>query len=201
MAIGRIEQTFNNFEAGRKVSPKQLFYKLFLSTLLLETFKIASLVTLTVLVLSLFEPEDEAYSMKYLHTMVRVLDPEASLRFYCDALGLKEIRRYDNEAGRFSLIFLATEEGEPEIELTHNWDEKDSYSNARNFGHLAYAVDNIYESCQRLVDHGVDILRPPRDGRMAFVKSPDDISIELLQKGGALEPIEPWVSMPNQGTW
>ena len=139
--------------------------------------------------------------MEFLHTMVRIRDIEESLKFYCDQLGLIETRRYDNEDGRFTLIFLATEAGAPEIELTHNWDAPESYGNGRNFGHLAFAVDDIYAICERLQSSGVTILRPPRDGRMAFVKSPDEISIELLQKGQRLEPKEPWVSMESSGTW
>lgn len=139
--------------------------------------------------------------MKYLHTMVRVSDVTASLHFYCTLLGLKELRRYDNEQGRFSLIFLAPPgQEEAQVELTHNWDEA-GYTGGRNFGHLAYAVDDIYAACQRFVDGGVTIARPPRDGRMAFIRSPDGISIELLQSGPALPPREPWVSMPNTGTW
>ena len=139
--------------------------------------------------------------MRYLHTMIRISDVAASLDFFCDKLGLVERRRYDNEAGRFSLIFLsAPETPEAEIELTHNWDEK-GYTGGRNFGHLAFAVDDIYAACQRLMDGGVTINRPPRDGRMAFVRSPDGISIELLQRGGALAPAEPWASMPNTGAW
>ena len=139
--------------------------------------------------------------MRYLHTMIRISNVAASLDFFCDKLGLVERRRYDNEAGRFSLIFLsAPETPEAEIELTHNWDEK-GYTGGRNFGHLAFAVDDIYAACQRLMDGGVTINRPPRDGRMAFVRSPDDISIELLQKGPALPPAEPWASMPNTGVW
>jgi lactoylglutathione lyase len=139
--------------------------------------------------------------MKYLHTMVRVSDVTASLRFYCDALGLREIKRTDHEAGRFTLIFLAAPGDESaQVELTHNWDES-GYTGGRNFGHLAYAVDDIYAACQRLADHGVTINRPPRDGRMAFVRSPDGISIELLQAGPALPPAEPWASMPNTGSW
>ena len=125
--------------------------------------------------------------MEFLHTMVRIRDVEESLRFYCDQLGLIETRRYDNEEGRFTLIFLATEKGAPEIELTHNWDSPDSYGNARNFGHLAFAVEDIYEVCDRLQSSGVTILRPPRDGRMAFVKSPDDISIENKALIGVLQ--------------
>ena len=139
--------------------------------------------------------------MKYLHTMVRVSDVAASLRFYCDALGLVEVRRIENEKGRFTLIFLAARGDEAaQVELTHNWDPE-SYDGGRNFGHLAYEVDDIYAACQRLADHGATIHRPPRDGRMAFVRSPDRISIELLQKGGALPPREPWASMPNTGEW
>lgn len=139
--------------------------------------------------------------MRYLHTMVRVSDVDASLRFYCDLLGLEEIRRRDSERGRFTLIFLAAP-GQPEaqIELTHNWDPE-AYTGGRNFGHLAYAVDDIYAMCERLREGGVTINRPPRDGRMAFVRSPDGISIELLQAGDALEPCEPWTSMPNTGSW
>jgi len=139
--------------------------------------------------------------MKYLHTMVRVTDVAASLRFYCDALGLTELRRVDNEKGRFTLIFLAAPGDEDaQVELTHNWDPE-PYGVGRNFGHLAYEVDDIYAACQRLQDHGVTINRPPRDGRMAFVRSPDRVSIELLQKGGALPPREPWASMSNTGEW
>ena len=140
--------------------------------------------------------------MKYLHTMLRIKDKETSLSFFVDALGLKEIRTIDVEEGRFSLIFLAAEGNEEsQIELTHNWDGDDLGEGSRNFGHLAYEVDDIYEVCQRLQDKGVEINRPPRDGRMAFVKSPDNISVEILQKGSALEPIEPWLSMENIGTW
>ncbi len=138
--------------------------------------------------------------MKYLHTMIRVSDPEETVRFF-ELLGLKEVRRFDNEAGRFTLIFLAAPGDEAaQVELTHNWDEK-GYTGGRNFGHLAYAVDNIYDSCARLAEGGVIINRPPRDGKMAFVKSPDGISVELLQAGGALPPAEPWASAPNIGTW
>ena len=138
--------------------------------------------------------------MKYLHTMIRVSDVDATLRFF-DLLGLKELRRFDNEAGRFTLIFLAAPGDEDaQVELTHNWDEA-GYGEGRNFGHLAYAVDDIYASCQRLADGGVTINRPPRDGRMAFVRSPDNISVELLQKGAALAPAEPWSSMANTGKW
>lgn len=140
-------------------------------------------------------------SMKYLHTMVRVTDVEASLRFYCEGLGLREVRRKASEAGRFTLIFLAAPENpEAEVELTHNWDPE-VYTGGRNFGHLAYEVDDLYAACQRLLDLGVVINRPPRDGRMAFVRSPDQISIELLQKGDPLPPREPWISMPNVGSW
>lgn len=139
--------------------------------------------------------------MKYLHTMVRVTDIDASLDFYCNKLGLKEQRRVDHEAGRFTLVFLGAE-GNPEsqVELTHNWDPE-PYDGGRNFGHLAYQVEDIYATCQRLMDNGVTINRPPRDGYMAFVRSPDNISVELLQAGGALEPAEPWASMPNTGEW
>ena len=138
--------------------------------------------------------------MKYLHTMLRVSDPEATLRFF-ELLGLRELRRYDNEAVRFTLIFLAAPGDEDaQIELTHNWDEG-GYGEGRNFGHVAYHVDDIYESCRRLMDGGVAINRPPRDGRMAFVRSPDNISVELLQAGAPLPPAEPWASMPNTGHW
>ena len=138
--------------------------------------------------------------MRFLHSMLRVSDPDATIRFF-KLLGLEERRRVDNEAVRFTLIFLGVPGDEGgEVELTWNWDEK-GYSGDRNFGHLAYQVDNIYETCQRLMDHGVTINRPPRDGHMAFVRTPDSISIELLQKGGALAPAEPWASMPNTGVW
>ena len=138
--------------------------------------------------------------MKYLHTMIRVSDPDETIRFF-NLLGLKELRRHDNEGGRFTLIFLAAPgDEEAQVELTHNWDEK-GYTGGRNFGHLAYAVENIYETCQRLMDNGVTINRPPRDGRMAFVRTPDAISVELLQAGEALAPAEPWSSMPNTGSW
>jgi lactoylglutathione lyase len=139
--------------------------------------------------------------MNYLHTMLRVRDLDAALDFFVDKLGLVETRRRDSETGRFTLVFLATEKGAPELELTHNWDQEEPYTVGRNFGHIAYAVDDIYATCRRLLDAGVTILRPPRDGRMAFVRSPDQISIELLQKGDALEPAEPWASMPNTGEW
>lgn len=139
--------------------------------------------------------------MKYLHTMVRVSDLEASLAFYCEHLGLKELRRRESEKGRFTLVFLGTEEdAQAQIELTYNWDPEE-YSGGRNFGHLAYAVDDIYSLCAKLQKAGITINRPPRDGRMAFVRSPDGISIELLQKGEALPPAEPWQSMPNSGEW
>ena len=139
--------------------------------------------------------------MRYLHTMVRVTDLDASLRFYCDLLGLKELNRVDVEAGRFSLIFLAAPgNDDAQVELTHNWDPE-PYDGGRNFGHLAYEVEDIYAACQRLADGGVTINRPPRDGHMAFIRSPDGISVELLQKGEALAPAEPWASMPNVGEW
>jgi len=139
--------------------------------------------------------------MKYLHTMVRVTDIDASLRFYCDALGLKELSRKDSPQGRFTLVFLAAPGDESaQVELTYNWDPE-SYSGGRNFGHLAYEVDDIYATCQHLADHGVVINRPPRDGKMAFIRSPDNISVELLQKGAARAPAEPWKSMPNVGVW
>ncbi|MDD9889740.1 MAG: VOC family protein [Gammaproteobacteria bacterium] len=139
--------------------------------------------------------------MKYLHTMVRVTSIEDSLDFYCNKLGLTQVNRYDSEEGRFTLVFLAAPgDEEAQVELTHNWDPED-YDEGRNFGHLAYAVDNIYDTCQHLLDSGVTINRPPRDGRMAFVRSPDNISIELLQKGDALPAKEPWASMENTGKW
>lgn len=139
--------------------------------------------------------------MKYLHTMVRVSDLDQSLDFYCNQLGLKEVRRKEVEKGRFTLVFLAAPGDEDaQVELTYNWDPE-NYTEGRNFGHLAYAVDDIYAACQRLMDGGVTINRPPRDGYMAFVRSPDNISIELLQKGEALAPREPWASMPNEGRW
>lgn len=138
--------------------------------------------------------------MKYLHTMIRVSDPDETIRFF-NLLGLREVRRMDNEQGRFSLIFLAAPGDEDaQVELTHNWDEK-GYEGGRNFGHLAYRVENIYQTCQRLMDNGVTINRPPRDGHMAFVRTPDNISIELLQAGDRLPPQEPWASMENTGTW
>ena len=147
--------------------------------------------------------------MQYLHTMVRVTDIDASLDFYCNKLGLREVRRMENEKGRYTLIFLAaaddmgraqSDEKAPMVELTYNWDPE-SYSGGRNFGHLAYRVEDIYATCQRLMDNGVEINRPPRDGHMAFIKSPDGISIELIQGGESLEPAEPWASMPNTGSW
>ena len=139
--------------------------------------------------------------LKYLHAMIRVRDLDRSLSFYRDGLGLREVRRRDYESGRFTLVYLATEEGAPEIELTYNWDQKESYGNGRNFGHLAFLVDDIYKTCERLQSAGVTILRPPRDGRMAFVKCPDEISIEFLQKGDSLTVQEPWSSMENIGSW
>lgn len=146
--------------------------------------------------------------MRYLHTMVRVADIDASLDFYCNKMGMKEVRRIDSEQGRFTLIFLAASEDEetgrndraPLLELTHNWDPEE-YGEGRNFGHLAFEVDDIYATCQSLMDSGVTINRPPRDGRMAFVRSPDNISVELLQKGDAQTPAEPWSSMANTGHW
>ena len=139
--------------------------------------------------------------MKYLHTMVRVRDLDASMEFYCNHLGLEEVNRIDIEAGRFSLIFLAAPgDSDAQVELTHNWDPE-AYDGGLNFGHLAYRVDDIYAACQRLLEGGVTISRPPRDGYMAFVRSPDNISIELLQNGKPLDPQEPWVSMPNVGEW
>ncbi len=146
--------------------------------------------------------------MRYLHTMVRVKDLDASLDFYCVKLGLTEVRRVENKMGRFTLVFLsapddverAAKDQAPLVELTYNWDAED-YTGGRNFGHLAYRVDDIYATCQRLMDGGVTINRPPRDGHMAFVRSPDGVSVELLQEGGALPPAEPWSSMPNVGSW
>lgn len=147
-------------------------------------------------------------AMRYLHTMVRVRNVEESLDFYCGKMGMEEVRRVDNEAGRFTLIFLAASEDKesgkatraPLLELTYNWDPE-AYDGGRNFGHLAYEVDDIYATCQSLMDNGVTINRPPRDGRMAFIKSPDGISIELLQKGESQPKAEPWASMENSGTW
>ena len=144
---------------------------------------------------------DNVVRMKYLHTMVRVADLDASLDFYCRKLGLRELRRVEVETGRFTLVFLGAEENpEAQVELTYNWDPE-AYTGGRNFGHLAYAVEDIYAVCQRLMDAGVTINRPPRDGHMAFVRSPDGISVELLQRGTPLPPREPWASMPNTGTW
>ena len=140
-------------------------------------------------------------SLRDLHTMVRVTDLDASIDFYCNKLGLVELARHDVPPGRYTLVFLAAPGDESaQVELTHNWDPE-AYDGGRNFGHLAYEVEDIYSTCQRLMDGGVTIRRPPRDGRMAFVRSPDDISVELLQKGDALEPAEPWASMPNVGEW
>jgi lactoylglutathione lyase len=151
--------------------------------------------------------------MQFLHTMVRVKDVDASLTFYCDVLGLVETNRYDSEKGRFTLVFLAapddieraTQDKAPVIELTYNWptdgEEGENYTDGRNFGHLAYRVDDIYGFCHSLISKGITILRPPRDGHMAFIKSPDGISIELLQKGNNLSPAEPWISMENTGSW
>jgi lactoylglutathione lyase len=139
--------------------------------------------------------------MKYLHTMVRVSDLQAARRFYCDALGLVELKHTDYEQGRYTLVFLCAPGDEAaQVELTYNWDPE-PYKGGRNFGHLAYEVDDIYATCERLREHGVTINRPPRDGRMAFVRSPDSISIELLQRGGAQPPREPWLSMSNVGSW
>jgi lactoylglutathione lyase len=141
--------------------------------------------------------------MRYLHTMIRVRDLPAAVRFFCDGLGLHEVRRRDHEQGRYTLVFLGEKDSgdSPQIELTHNWDQADAYSSGRNFGHVAYEVADIYAACQRLIDAGYTISRPPRDGRMAFVRSPDLISVELLQAGAALAPAEPWTSMPNTGEW
>jgi lactoylglutathione lyase len=141
--------------------------------------------------------------MRFLHSMIRVRDLDAALDFFVNQLGLREVRRRESEAGRFTLVFLATgaEDDTAEIELTYNWDQKEPYGGGRNFGHLAFAVPDIYATCHKLRDSGVAILRPPRDGRMAFIRSPDQISIELLQQGDALPPSEPWISMPNQGEW
>ena len=139
--------------------------------------------------------------MKYLHTMTRIQNLEAALDFFVNKLGLIEIRRSENPAGKCTNIFVATEEGEPSLELTYNWDQEEPYSVGRNFGHVAYSVKNIYDYCEGLQQKGVQILRPPRDGKMAFIRSPDQISVELLQEGEALPPQEPWLSMPNQGEW
>lgn len=139
--------------------------------------------------------------MKFLHTMIRVLDLDQAVDFFTCKLGLVETRRKEIEAGRFTLVFFATAPGEPEVELTYNWDQTEPYPEGRNFGHLAFSVENIYEYCQSLMDKGVLILRPPRDGRMAFIRTPDQISIELLQQGESLPVQEPWASMENQGHW
>jgi lactoylglutathione lyase len=141
--------------------------------------------------------------MRYLHTMIRVRDLPSALHFFCEGLGLTEIRRRDNEQGRYTLVFLGEHaEGDtPQVELTYNWDQKEPYTVGRNFGHLAYEVDDIYAACQRFIAAGYKISRPPRDGRMAFIRSPDLISVELLQKGAALAPAEPWTAMPNVGEW
>jgi len=139
--------------------------------------------------------------MKFLHTMLRVKDLDRALDFFINKLGLVELRRYDNELGKFTLVFLATAPGEAEIELTYNWGMADEYTFGRNFGHLAFEVDNIYQTCQNLIDRGIIINRPPRDGRMAFIKSPDNHSIEFLQKGEALPPQSPWTEMENIGSW
>ena len=139
--------------------------------------------------------------MKYLHTMTRIQNLEAALDFFVNKLGLIEIRRSENPAGKYTNIFVATEEGEPSLELTYNWDQEEPYSVGRNFGHVAYSVKNIYDYCEGLQQKGVQILRPPRDGKMAFIRSPDQISVELLQEGEALPPQEPWLTMPNQGEW
>lgn len=141
--------------------------------------------------------------MRYLHTMVRVRDLAKAMHFFCEGLGLQEVRRTDHEKGRFSLVYLGERDSgdSPQIELTHNWDHTEAYSVGRNFGHVAYEVDDVYAACQRFLDAGYTISRPPRDGRMAFIRSPDLISVELLQKGEALAPTEPWTSMPNVGEW
>jgi lactoylglutathione lyase len=141
--------------------------------------------------------------MRYLHTMVRVRDLEATLRFFCQGLGLREMRRRDSERGRFTLVFLGLDPDadSPQIELTYNWDQSEPYTVGRNFGHVAYEVDDIYAACQRMIDLGYVINRPPRDGHMAFVRSPDNISVELLQRGEPLDAKEPWASMPNTGEW
>jgi lactoylglutathione lyase len=143
--------------------------------------------------------------MRYLHTMIRVRDLEAALRFFCEGLGLLEVRRRDEERGRFTLVFLGSgldpSADSPQLELTHNWDQEEPYTVGRNFGHVAFEVDDIYQVCQHLTDMGYLISRPPRDGRMAFVRSPDLVSVELLQKGAALGPREPWMSMPSTGEW
>ncbi|MFC1532977.1 VOC family protein [Thermodesulfobacteriota bacterium] len=139
--------------------------------------------------------------MKFLHTMIRVLDLEKALDFFINKLDLIEVRRIEVPEGKFTLVFLATAPGEPAVELTYNWDQQEPYTTGRNFGHIAFSVKNIYEYCQKLQEQGITILMPPRNGKMAFIRSPDHISIEILQEGDALEPKEPWVSMPNQGEW
>ena len=142
-------------------------------------------------------------AMRYLHTMIRVRDLRSALHFFCEGLGLREVRRRDNEQGRYTLVFLGEQAGgdSPQLELTHNWDQAEAYAGGRNFGHFAYEVEDIYAACQRLIEAGYPISRPPRDGRMAFVRSPDQISVELLQRGEARAPAEPWTSMPNVGEW
>ena len=139
--------------------------------------------------------------MKYLHTMIRVQNLESALDFFINKLGMIEVRRRESPDGRFTLVFLATGPGESTIELTYNWDQEEPYTVGRNFGHLAYSVENIYQLCEELQNKGVTILRPPRDGKMAFIRSPDQISVELLQEGDPLPPQEPWLSMPSQGEW
>ena len=139
--------------------------------------------------------------MKYLHTMIRVQNLESALDFFINKLGMIEVRRREAPEGRFTLVFLATGPGESTIELTYNWDQEEPYTDGRNFGHLAYSVENIYQLCEELQNKGVTILRPPRDGKMAFIRSPDQISVELLQEGDPLPPQEPWLSMPSQGEW
>ncbi len=139
--------------------------------------------------------------MKYLHTMIRVQNLESALDFFINKLGMIEVRRRETPEGRFTLVFLATGPGESTIELTYNWDQEEPYTVGRNFGHLAYSVENIYQLCEELQNKGVTILRPPRDGKMAFIRSPDQISVELLQEGDPLPPQEPWLSMPSQGEW
>ncbi len=142
-------------------------------------------------------------AMRYLHTMIRVRDLRSALHFFCEGLGLREVRRRDNEQGRYTLVFLGerADGDSPQLELTHNWDQADAYSGGRNFGHVAYEVEDVYAACQRLIEAGYPISRPPRDGRMAFVRSPDLISVELLQRGEARAPAQPWTSMPNVGEW
>jgi lactoylglutathione lyase len=146
-------------------------------------------------------PRGKWGTVKFLHSMIRVYDLKAALKFFCDDLGLTEVRRKEVQAGRFTLVFLATDDGEPEIELTYNWDQQEPYAVGRNFGHVAFQVDDIYQTCQRLEERGVAILRPPRDGYMAFIRSPDQISVELLQKGAPLPPSAVWMDRPNQGEW